>query len=258
MPRTAPSGRDAVVDQCEDDDHDHHEHGDREAPAHEPAPEAGEAELAPRQQRVLPVDDRLGVLTYDAVATPGWSAPAAPAAAPAAPAAPSSGIPRPPVAAPAPFAPRHPSRCADHPAGKRRRPREDAGASAFARVARGSWVVGPQTLFTTSATLWPPKPKELLSAAMSPSGSVRCSPRTTSRSISGSKSSMLIVGRGEPVVHRRARVSTALEGARRAEQVAGHRLRGADAHVVGGRRRTPGGSRWPRRRRRPGSTSRAR
>ena len=49
-------------------------------------------------------------------------------------------------------------------------------------------------LLNTNTTLWPPKPKESLSAAISPAGSARGLSRTTSTVTAGSKSSILIVG----------------------------------------------------------------
>ena len=49
------------------------------------------------------------------------------------------------------------------------------------------------TLLKTTATLWPPKPNELLSAAMSPSRSGRGAPCTMSRATSSSRFSRLAV-----------------------------------------------------------------
>ena len=53
---------------------------------------------------------------------------------------------------------------------------------------------GHQAVRKTRATLWPPKPNELLSAAIGPSGSLRGVPLTMSRATSSSGSSRLIVG----------------------------------------------------------------
>src|SRR5690606_33015661 len=54
-------------------------------------------------------------------------------------------------------------------------------------------LAGHQMLLMTRATLWPPKPKLLFRAAISPEGSERCAPWTTSRAIWASRSSTLIV-----------------------------------------------------------------
>ena len=93
---------------------------------------------------------------------------------------------------------------------------------------------GHQTLRKTRATLWPPKPNELLSAATSPSRSgagvavddVEVDRRRRGRRGSRSAGAM-------PVVQREDR-GDGLDGAGGAEQVAGHRLRAADRDVVGG------------------------
>ena len=57
-----------------------------------------------------------------------------------------------------------------------------------------SFGVDTYMLLNTNTTLWPPKPKESLSAAISPAGNARGLSRTTSTVTAGSKFSMLIVG----------------------------------------------------------------
>ena len=89
------------------------------------------------------------------------------------------------------------------------------------------------TLLTARATLWPPKPNELLRASSSPSGSARGSPRTTSRCTSSSGSSRLVVG-GRLPVPQREDGGDGLDRAGRAEQVTGHRLGAGHAQPVDG------------------------
>ena len=88
------------------------------------------------------------------------------------------------------------------------------------------------TVRNATATLWPPKPKELFMASSSPSGSCRGSPRTTSSLTSSSRSSRFAVGGAMRSWMREDR-GDGLDRAGRAEQVSGHRLGARHAHAVG-------------------------